>query len=360
MKMSWLMPWIVVACARPPQPVAPGDDLYALEVHRVAEGIYVAMRPEPLRLYVEGNATIIINEHDVVVVDAGGAPLAARNVIAEIRKLTPNPVRYVINTHIHRDHRFGLQEYVKAFPGVEIIAHPEIRDIIAATSPKYLNDVIARTNGPQRELEDEVARLRRDPAPGNDRIIAHIERLLTRDIHAIRREYRTVRNVPPTLTVDQRLVLHRGDRRIEVVFLGAGDTRQDLVVVLPRDRVVCTGDMVVHPFPYGYSDQPLEWATTLGKLAALDFDILIPGHGEVQRGKAYVEKVAALLRSVREQVAAAIADGLDLAAARARVDLSSFESELTGGDPVKRYYFREYFSYPNIERTYRALAAPAR
>jgi glyoxylase-like metal-dependent hydrolase (beta-lactamase superfamily II) len=158
MKMSWLVPWIVVACARPPPPVAPGDDLYALEVHRVADGIYVATRPEPLRLYVEGNATIIINERDVVVVDAGGAPLAARNVIAEIRKLTANPVRYVINTHIHRDHRFGLQEYVAAFPGVEIIAHPEIHDIIAATSPKYLDDLIARTNGPQRKLEDEVAR----------------------------------------------------------------------------------------------------------------------------------------------------------------------------------------------------------
>ena len=360
MKLSMLVPWVIVACARPPVPAAPADDLYTLEIHRVAEGIYVATRPEPLRLYVEGNVTIIINEHDVVVVDAGGAPLAARNVIAEIRKLTANPVRYVINTHIHRDHRFGLQEYVKAFPGVEIIAHPEIRDIIAATSPKYLDDLKARTNGPQTKLEEEVARLRADPTRGNDRIIAHIERLLTRDIHAIRREYSTVSNVPPTLTVDQRLVLHRGSRRIEVVFLGAGDTPQDLVVFLPRERIVCTGDLVVHPFPYGFSDQPLEWAKTLEKLAALDFEILIPGHGDVQRGKAYLQKIEALLRSVREQVAAAIADGLDLAGTRARVDLSTFESELAGDDPVKRYYFGEYFSTPNIERTHRALTRSTR
>jgi len=76
---------------------------------------------------------IIINEHDVVLVDAGGAPTMARNVIAEIKKLTSNPVRYIIYTHIHRDHRFGTQEYVKAFPGVEIISHPAIRDIIDGT-----------------------------------------------------------------------------------------------------------------------------------------------------------------------------------------------------------------------------------
>jgi cyclase len=360
MRLSWLLLCIAsVACARPPRPAAPADDLYAVAIHRVADGIYVATRPEPLRLYVEGNVTIIINEDDVVVVDAGGAPLAARNVIAEIRKLTPNPVRYVINTHIHRDHRFGLQEYVKAFPGVQIIAHPGIRDIIAATSPRYLADLVARTDGPQRKVEDEIARLRRQAGPGDDRIIAHLERLLTRDIHAIRREYRTVINVPPTLTVDDRLTLHRGNRTIEIRFLGPGDTPQDLVVFLPRDRVLCAGDLVVHPFPYGYSDQPLEWANTLDKLAALDFDILIPGHGEVQRGKAYVQRIGALLRSVRDQVAAAIAGGLDLAATRARVDLSTLAAEFTGSDPVLRYYFREYFSDPNIERTHRALSRPA-
>jgi cyclase len=356
---------VLVACASTqaaPVPSAPGErptvdatQLYDVQIHRVAEGIYVATRPEPLRLFVEGNVTIIINERDVVVVDAGGAPQAARNVIAEIKKLTPNPVRYVINTHIHRDHRFGLQEYVKAFPGVEIVAHPGIRDIIAATSEEYMAGVRARIEGPQREVEEEIARLRAEPAPGNEKVVAHLERLLTRDIHAIRREYRTVVNTPPTLTVDTSLVLHRGKRRIQVLFLGAGDTPQDLVVYLPEDKVVCAGDMVVHPFPYGYSDQPLEWLGTLGKLAELDFEHLVPGHGEVQRGKEYLRSVTSLLGSVQEQVRRGVAAGLDLAGVRARVDLSRFEAELAGDDPVVRYYFRQYFSEPNIERTYRAV-----
>ena len=48
-----------------------------------------------------------------------------------IKKLTRNPVPYIIYKHIHRDHRFGTQEYLKAFPVVEIIAHPAIQDIIA-------------------------------------------------------------------------------------------------------------------------------------------------------------------------------------------------------------------------------------
>jgi glyoxylase-like metal-dependent hydrolase (beta-lactamase superfamily II) len=345
----------IAACTKP-APIAPSEpgsriDLYATTLSRIADGIYVAKRPEPLRLFVEGNVTIIINERDVVVVDAGGAPQAARNVIAEIKKLTPNPVSYVIHTHIHRDHRFGVQEYVKAYPGVEIVAHPDIHQIVTTTGEKYMKDLVARIDAPPQKTLDEIARLRREPAPGNANVIAHLERSL-RDLEEIRREYHTVVNLPPTLGVDRSMVLYRGKRTIEVRFLGAGDTPQDLVVYLPRERIVCSGDLVVHPFPYGYSDQPLEWRRTLEALRALDFDILVPGHGDEQRGKVYLDNVIALLRSVHDQVAAGVGAGLDLAAVRARIDLSAFARP---DDPITRYYFREYFVDPHVERVFRAL-----
>lgn len=109
------------------------SDLFAIKIQKVKEGVYLAYRPEPLRPYVEGNVTVIVNERDVVLVDAGGSPSTARRVIAELKRLTPNPVSLIVYTHIHRDHRFGTQEYVKAFPGIEIISHPAIRDIVAGS-----------------------------------------------------------------------------------------------------------------------------------------------------------------------------------------------------------------------------------
>jgi glyoxylase-like metal-dependent hydrolase (beta-lactamase superfamily II) len=330
-------------------------DLFGIQLRKIKDGIYLASRPEPLRPFVEGNVTIIINEHDVVVVDAGGSPRAAENVIAEIRRLTANPVRYVVNTHIHRDHRFGNQEYLKAFPGAEIVAHPGVRDIIMATNPKWMNDLRSRIEAPQRQVEEEVRRLRAEGRPGNDKIVAHLERFLSQDIQRLRQEYRSVVNTPPTVTVEQKMVLHRGPRTIEILFLGPGDTPHDVVVYLPQDKVVCSGDMVVHPFPYGYSEQPLEWLTTLGKLAELDFDTLIPGHGEAQQGKSYLRTVISLLQLVRDQVRSGIAAGLDLEGVRARIDLSGFERDLVGEDPVYRYYFREDFVEPHVERTFSAL-----
>ena len=334
---------------------AAGADLFDVEVQKVADGVYVAARPEPLRPFVEGNATIIINDGDVVVVDANGSPHMARNVIAQIRKLTGNPVRYLIQTHIHRDHRFGAQEYVKAFPGVEIVAHPIVEQIVSRSGDQFVKDTIARLGSRRAEVLEEIRKVGESDRPGKGKVVALLQRLADEDLPRIVEEYRGTHNLPPTLTVDRKLVLHRGARTIEVLFLGHGDTDHDLVVFLPQEKLVCAGDMVVHPFPYGYSTAPLQWLATLGKLAALPFDRVIPGHGAVQ-SKEYVERIIALLQSMQRQVGDAIAAGATLEETRKRLDLSEFTRTL-GDDPIVRYFFDVYFVEPNVAETYKALAA---
>ncbi len=342
--------------ALPLPATAAESDLYHLVFQKVVEGVYVASRPDPLRSYVEGNVTIIVNDEDVVVVDAGGAPQAARNVIAEIRRLTRNPVRYVVFTHIHRDHRFGAQEYLKAFPGVEIVAHPIVRDVVANRGATFVADTAKRLREKDRaETLAEIARLRAEGKPGNEAVIANLQRFVDEDLPVMLDEYTRITNVAPTATFEGKMTLHRGARTIELLFLGRGDTDHDVVVYLPNDKVVCAGDMVVHPFPYGFSKQPVEWLATLGKLAALDFDHLVPGHGDVQHGKAYLRSVIELLTSVQEQVAAGVRAGLDLAAVQERVDLSRFERQMAGDDPVKRYFFRVYFAEPAMREAYATL-----
>src|SRR5215207_1350564 len=86
------------------------------EFVKVAEGVYAAVRSEPLAEPVDGNSVVIVNDDDVVVVDANFTPSSARAVLAGIRRLTAKPVRYVVNTHWHGDHVFGNQVYREAFP----------------------------------------------------------------------------------------------------------------------------------------------------------------------------------------------------------------------------------------------------
>lgn len=139
-------------------------------------------------------------------------------------------------------------------------------------------------------------------------------------------------NLPPTASFENRLTLHRGARTIDIRFLGRGDTDHDVIVHLPNDGVVVAGDMVVHPFPYGFSTQADEWIATLTKLSELEFSYLVPGHGDVQRGKTYLRRVIDLVKAVQTPGA----------------DLSAFEKEMAGNDPVLRYYFREYFVEPAV------------
>ena len=93
------------------------------ELVELAPNVHVALvRPNPPR-YVFANTLIVIRERDVLVLDTHQSPSAADVLIDEIRKLTPLPVRYVVNTHWHGDHVYGNQSYKERFDDVEFIGH---------------------------------------------------------------------------------------------------------------------------------------------------------------------------------------------------------------------------------------------
>jgi glyoxylase-like metal-dependent hydrolase (beta-lactamase superfamily II) len=151
---------------------------------------------------------------------------------------------------------------------------------------------------------------------------------------------------PPDLLIDDRLVLGRGHREIHVIHPGRGNTPGDLVMWLPEERILATGDLVVHPIPYGFGSYPEEWIATLDRLAGFDFELLVPGHGEVQRDTSYIRRLQALLAEVRRQVAASVAEGKDLEATRESLDISAFADEFAGNDEDARLKFENWWRQP--------------
>jgi glyoxylase-like metal-dependent hydrolase (beta-lactamase superfamily II) len=99
-------------------------------VKQLAPGVHVVTRAVTRGKPSDSNVLIIINESDVVVVDANIFPESARQTVREIRKLTNKPVRYVVNTHWHSDHHYGNAIYANAFPGVEFVGHPYTRHMV--------------------------------------------------------------------------------------------------------------------------------------------------------------------------------------------------------------------------------------
>ncbi len=125
------------------------------------------------------------------------------------------------------------------------------------------------------------------------------------------------------------------------------------VVWLPRQRILIAGDTVVWPIPYEFDVYPADNIATLERLRAYNYRALVPGHGEVQRDKAYLDLLIAFMREVRTQMVPLIQQGLTVEEATARLTLDSNAQAFAGEDPWLRYWFREYAIGPFAESAYR-------
>ncbi|MEZ5331457.1 MAG: MBL fold metallo-hydrolase [Thermoanaerobaculia bacterium] len=302
----------------------------------------------------DSNVLIVINEGDVVVVDAGILPSSARAAVGEIRKLTDLPVSTVINTHWHSDHHYGNAVYRSEYPGVEFVQHEQTREMVLAHDvpvlPKNLRERYPQEIERLRGILASGKRSNGEPLPEGMR--ASVER--TVDVYRkFLDEMTDTPIVPGTMTVRDGLVLHRGEREIQVRFLGRGNTPGDLVVVLPRERIVATGDLVVSPTPFAFSSYLSEWPATLRSLRSIDAATILPGHGEPMRDWGYVDSLVELLDSTWTQVKAAVDAGEDLEATVAVVDLDRFVDRFSEGD--SREGFDYLYRRPAIESAWTEL-----
>ena len=325
-------------------------------VEKVVDGVYAAIRRKPPGLMFDANSVFIVNDADVIVVDTNITPSSAKATIAALKKLTPKPVRTIINTHWHDDHMMGNASYREAFPGVEIIGHARSAEATATTGAANRKGTLER--GPilvkQLQLSLEQAK-NFDGQALNDE-----ERASYRgDIAAAQRyfaEAPTAPVVPPTMTVTDRMTLKRGKRTIEILHLGAGHTPEDLVVHLPQERLMITGDLLALPVPLiGSTSRPLEFGATLQKLAALKPAILIPGHGPVVRTLDHVQLEIRMLASLVDQVKAAVSRGAPIAEVRKSVNLSEFETAFCGTSRLLRSVFQNYVNGSGIAAAHRDL-----
>lgn len=226
----------------------------ALTAHADAGVAMAAHQVSPSAWYVEGvsalgspanqnfisNAGFVITPAGVVVIDALGSPALASRLIAEIRKVTPQPVTHVIVTHYHADHIYGLQTFKEL--GARIIAH----------------------RGAQAYLNSETARLRLETS--RQELAPWID-AQTRLVEA-----------DEWIDNDKELVV--GGVRFQIKHVGPSHTPEDLAVFLPSEKVLFAGDLVFRSrIPYVGQADSRHWIVALDNLLAFDTAVIVPGHG---------------------------------------------------------------------------------
>ena len=233
------------------------------------------------------NAGFVVTTAGVVVIDALGSPALAKRLLAEIARVTPQPVTHVVVTHYHADHIYGLQVFQDA--GARIIAHQAGRE--------YLNSDTARLR-----LQASRAEL----APWID-----AQTLL----------------VPATEWIDGRGELTVGDTQFVLQPVGPAHTPEDLAVYLPDRKLLYAGDLVFRSrIPFVGQADSRNWIASLDKLLAMDARVIVPGHGPVStEARQDMQLTRDYLRYLRKTMGQAARDMTPFDEAYKATDWSQYE-----------------------------------
>jgi glyoxylase-like metal-dependent hydrolase (beta-lactamase superfamily II) len=236
-------------------------------VQQVAPGIW--FREGDLKNLGHCNNIIIEMKDYLVVVDAN-FPSGARAAIADAKRVSSKPVKYVFDTHHHGDHAYGNSVWTEA--GATTLAYKGVAEEMKRNEP-------AAWEASAKQRKDVKELNRQGPEP-------------------------------PKQTFNEPLfVLNDGNRRIEFHFFGWAHTRGDGFVYLPKEQILCTGDAVANG-PYNYTGDAniANWPNVIRKAQKLKVKQVLPGHGE-PGGPEVLEGQAQYMVELHKAVKAAIASG---------------------------------------------------
>jgi glyoxylase-like metal-dependent hydrolase (beta-lactamase superfamily II) len=309
---------IGVVAAQSRRPAGTAHDGNAFRFNKVRDGVYHAIGTGALA--VVGNSSVIVNDTDVIIVDDHVSPAAAWVLLEEVKTLTTKPVTTVVNTHFHFDHAHGNQIFG---PSVQIIGHEFTRRMLLSNPtamPLYQNYFTA--------MPGQIETLRKRIAGEKD---AAAKAKLRTQLQVTENNYasqKAVKPTPPNVTLSTQMTLFRGEREIQVRHLGRGHTAGDVVVFLPRERVVITGDFLTAGLSNMSDSYPEDWVASLDALKKLDFETVLPGHGEAFTDKAKIEYFQAYLRDVWTETSRLKKEGVPVEEAAKRVDMTKHRGRL--------------------------------
>jgi len=288
----------------------------AYKFTEIVPGVYSAIGTGTMN--VGSNSAVIVNRDEVMIVDSHISPESGRAMLQELKAITDKPVRFLVNTHFHYDHTNGNQAFP---PGVDIIGHE-------FTRRKLTGDILERgmfadlVKGLPKQLDDLKARAASETDPAVKARVAQQIPVQT----AFANSLKDLKVTPPNVTLVDHMTLFRGDREIRLLYLGRGHTGGDLVVYLPKEKVLCSGDLLVHDVANLIDGYVNEWPDALERLKPIDFVDVIPGHGDPFKGKERVDWFQAYLRDLWKQANTLHDQKVAAADAAKRIDMTAHKA----------------------------------
>ncbi|MFN7985534.1 MAG: MBL fold metallo-hydrolase [Vicinamibacterales bacterium] len=219
------------------------------------------------------NVGIIVGQTSTLVIDTGLGPRNGEIVLAEARRVSRVPVRYLVTTHVHPEHDLGAQ----AFPADTqmIRSRDEIAEI--AEFGQTTADVFRGRSAAMKQLLEGA-------------------------------EFR-----PADVTFESDYTLDLGGVRVRLLAMGPNHTPGDTAVWIEQDGVLFAGDIAMKALPAFASPKSslAHWFTSLDRLAALNPRVIVPSHGPIG-DSAYLSAYREFMTTVRSRTEALKASGQSL------------------------------------------------
>jgi glyoxylase-like metal-dependent hydrolase (beta-lactamase superfamily II) len=240
------------------------------------------------------NAGFVVTSDGVVVFDALGTPSLGWAMLQQIREVTDKKIRYVVLSHYHADHIYGLQAFRD---------HSDALIVAQERASEYKDN---------EETADEKANQRLEQRRG----------ALFPWVGA------NTRVVPPDITFSERMTVALGDRRLTLLYAGPAHSSSDIMMMVEPDGVLFAGDIVQNgriPFMNSDDVSTTQWLRALDEVAKLEPKFIIPGHGRTStEAKQAITFTRDYIQYLRDRMTAAVQNWTDFDVAYREADWSKY------------------------------------
>lgn len=293
---------------------------YARGLHEVGDGLYAYLQPDGGWGW--SNAGLIVDGQSTLLVDTLFDLALTERMLREMRAAAPAAARIdtVVNTHANGDHCYGNQLVRDA----RIVASERTAAEMPELPPAAMAALVAQA--PQ---------------------MGRLGEFFLRCFGAF--DFDGIEPVGPQETFSGELTLRVGAREVSLIEVGPAHTRGDTIALLPRERVLFSGDILFHgAHPIAWAGPVSNWIAACERILAMDVEVIVPGHGPLA-DKAAVRELRAYFDYLYEQARARHAQGMTpLQAARSMqldrwaqwgererlaVNVASIYAEIEGREP---------------------------
>lgn len=288
---------------------------------QVADGCWAFMQPDGS--WGLNNAGLITDGDASLLVDTLFDARLTASMLTMMREAIPaaRDIGTVVNTHANGDHCWGNQEV----RGAEIIASRRSAEEMSEVPPALMAKLgkvarLAVALGPAgRGIGWLTRRLELEPIASVIEAAPYILDIFG-DFH-----FEGIDLVLPTRTFDDQLSLKVGQKKVELIEVGPAHTKGDVIIHVPDDRVVYTGDILfIGGHPVMWEGPVQNWVDACRRIEAMDVDVIVPGHGP-RTDKAGVAKVRHYLETLDAEAKKRFDAGMSVARAARDIDLSQFD-----------------------------------